>query len=398
MSSIAIVVIAYNRLESLKRLLASLEKANYENDEVTLIISIDKSENPLVVDYAKKFVWEHGKIEVIAHEKKLGLRKHVLSCGNITERFDSVIALEDDIYVSRNFYIYTKQSIAKYENNKNIAGISLYTHQWNIGANRPFVPQHNGYDAFFFQYAQSWGQVWTKSMWSSFYDWYQVNSKIINNKDNVPNYIKNWPASSWLKYYNFYIADTNKYFVYPYIGLTSNFSDTGTHNTKPRNSYQVTLSYLQNKNYKFPDFDDNALKYDIFFEIENIAHLIGLKNEELCVDLYGKKQNNTKRYYLTTKSLNYKIIDSYSLSLRPHELNVVLSVPGHDIYLYDTTISNKNRCVNKKNKRLTLLKYDVRSLTFNDMKVLFFYQLIEELKRKTKKLTRILFKASKKNK
>ena len=39
----AIIVIAYNREESLKRLLTSLNNAIYESDDITLIISIDKS-------------------------------------------------------------------------------------------------------------------------------------------------------------------------------------------------------------------------------------------------------------------------------------------------------------------------------------------------------------------
>ena len=41
----AIIVIAYNREESLKRLLTSLNNAIYESDDITLIISIDKSDN-----------------------------------------------------------------------------------------------------------------------------------------------------------------------------------------------------------------------------------------------------------------------------------------------------------------------------------------------------------------
>ena len=43
MSNIAIVVIAYNRLNSLKRLIHSLLQASY-NDKVDLIISIDRSD------------------------------------------------------------------------------------------------------------------------------------------------------------------------------------------------------------------------------------------------------------------------------------------------------------------------------------------------------------------
>lgn len=43
MNEIAIVAVTYNRTDSLKRLLRSLERAHYGNEKPTLIISIDKS-------------------------------------------------------------------------------------------------------------------------------------------------------------------------------------------------------------------------------------------------------------------------------------------------------------------------------------------------------------------
>ena len=95
----AIVVVTYNRPDSLMRLLGSLTKARYPVG-VPLIISIDGGDNreKQVVKIAEEFPWPHGKKEVICHEKNLGLRKHILSCGDLTERYDSVIVLEDDTH------------------------------------------------------------------------------------------------------------------------------------------------------------------------------------------------------------------------------------------------------------------------------------------------------------
>ena len=78
----AIVVVAYNREKSLQRLLRSLEKAEYYGDRITLIISIDKSENSLVQEYAEAFIWKHGRKIVTVQKHNLGLKKHVLQCGN----------------------------------------------------------------------------------------------------------------------------------------------------------------------------------------------------------------------------------------------------------------------------------------------------------------------------
>ncbi len=70
----AIVVVAYNRPHSLKRLLSSLANAR-KADGARLIISIDNngSENQPVVDIAKNFNWPFGEKEVIHQPVKLGL-------------------------------------------------------------------------------------------------------------------------------------------------------------------------------------------------------------------------------------------------------------------------------------------------------------------------------------
>ena len=52
---VAIVVVGYDRLLSIKRLLSSLEKAVYPSDDVPLVISIDASGNQELYDYAESY-------------------------------------------------------------------------------------------------------------------------------------------------------------------------------------------------------------------------------------------------------------------------------------------------------------------------------------------------------
>ena len=77
---IAICVIAFNRLASLKRLLSSLDNAVYPCT-VKLYISVDKSDTNAVEKCAEEYIWKFGDKEVILHEENLGLRKHVINCG-----------------------------------------------------------------------------------------------------------------------------------------------------------------------------------------------------------------------------------------------------------------------------------------------------------------------------
>ena len=52
MNKIAIIAVTYNRIDSLTRLLKSLENAEYGDERPTLIISIDKSKTDAVEKFA----------------------------------------------------------------------------------------------------------------------------------------------------------------------------------------------------------------------------------------------------------------------------------------------------------------------------------------------------------
>lgn len=114
MSEFAIVIIGYNRLVSLKRLVGSLLKADYFGDKVDLIISLDNCGERLLVDYAESIVWPYGQRKIIAHEVRLGLKKHVLKCGELTDTYENLCVLEDDLYVSPGFYAFAKSAVAHF--------------------------------------------------------------------------------------------------------------------------------------------------------------------------------------------------------------------------------------------------------------------------------------------
>src|SRR6188768_3670403 len=90
----AIVVSAYNREQSLLRLLSSLEQGEYPNSRVTLVISIDKGDNKDVIQAAEAFKWRHGEKRIIQHQQHLGLREHILSCGDLTKEYGNIILFE----------------------------------------------------------------------------------------------------------------------------------------------------------------------------------------------------------------------------------------------------------------------------------------------------------------
>ena len=125
--TIAVIVVGYNRPDSLGRILGSLKLAEYGGEQVPLVISIDHSGNEEVIRIAEEFSWPYGTKRVIAHKKRLGLRRHIISCGDLTGEYGAVMILEDDLYVSPDFYRYASQTLERYGEDFRIAGISLNT-------------------------------------------------------------------------------------------------------------------------------------------------------------------------------------------------------------------------------------------------------------------------------
>ncbi|MBO5888421.1 MAG: glycosyltransferase family 2 protein [Bacteroidaceae bacterium] len=330
---IAICLIAYNRINSLKRLLSSLDNAVYPCP-VKLYISVDKSDVDAIQEFSADYHWNYGEKEVISHKKNLGLRKHILECGNLVQKHDALIVLEDDIVVAPGFYLYAQATVRQFVDRTDVAGISLYGFSVNYHSCQPFTPVKENSDVFLMQNAQSWGQVWIKEQWNDFKAWYDKNCEDFGQIPHLPKSICSWSNKSWLKYHTRYCIENDKYFVYPYMSYTTCFSDVGEHVNDSTPIFQTPLSLETDVQPKFCP----TVKYDCYFENQKIYEWLGMQEEELCIDYYGDNGNQMKRrYWLSKLLLPYKIIKSFGLQMRPYELNVKYSVAGNDLFLYDTS-------------------------------------------------------------
>ena len=341
----AIIVIAYNREASLKRLLTSLNNAIYESDDITLIISIDKSDNEKVYKTANEFDWKHGIKKTILSDENLGLKKHVLKCGDYVYEYENIIVLEDDLYVSKKFYSYACQALEFSMNRTEISGVSLYNHELNVHVREPFKAIDDGYDNYYMQFAQSWGQAYSKKQWHEFKSWLDNNDSMDLCSENVPANVSSWSDKSWLKYFIKYVIDTDKYFIYPRVSHTTNFGDEGTHAKDSVSDLQVMLSFVNEKKYNFSSIDESGSVYDAFFENIKIKKAVSdkLKSlgintdyEEIGVDLYGYRESISRRFILSSKAMPYKVLYSYARKLRPIDANILLDCQGDELFLYDT--------------------------------------------------------------
>ena len=187
-----------------------------------------------------------------------------------------------------------------------------------------------------------------------FRKWYEHNNEEFVEMPHLPKTICSWPKSSWLKFHTKYCIENDKYFVYPYISLSTNNGDAGTHVNQSSSLFQTTMLYGMKNVYTL----DSYVKYDSFFENELIYDILGLTKGELCIDFYGEKNNRlNKRFFITRKVLPYKIVESYALLLKPYEMNIINHVEGQDLFLYDTLYKENNVLLLKKNRNCDFFFY-----------------------------------------
>lgn len=375
---LAIVVVGYNKLGGLTRLLKSLNDAVYDNNDVPLVISIDASGDEEVYNCARDFKWKHGEKYVNIEVSRLGLKKHISQCAGLSRFFKGVIILEDDIYVSPYFYHYSDNCLDYYGNDDRVAGISLYNEEMNGYVGIPFQPVQNGYDVYAWQTVCSWGEIWNWRMWSLFTEWMKHWSEDFAAID-MPSAIKGW-TRAWSKYYYAFMISTGRFFIYPYQALTTNFNDAGgEHGGGDASIVQVSL--LQGRyDYRFAPLEE-LVKYDVYTHNIDIEKWLG-KEQQLTVDFYGQRDSYNTRYVLAPFKLPYKIIKGYSLSMRPWELNVKYGMEGCDFFLYDRGTETQETPP-KRVYNIVYAKYYLRSLP---SKMLFKYVLSNYWSRILRKL------------
>ncbi|NAS11514.1 glycosyltransferase family A protein [Poritiphilus flavus] len=334
----AIVVVAYNRPDSLKHLLDTIARAEYPDADVPLVISIDYTEGEKheeVVRVAKDFIWDFGTKKIIEHRENIGLRNHILFCGDLTSQYGSVIILEDDLRVATGYYEYASAASKFYYDVAEVAGISLYAYEYEELGWYRFYPKNIGGDTYFMQWAASWGQLWTDQQWKKFRNWYVHDMDL--QSINIPDEVKNW-KHSWKKYYIGYLVENDLYYVYPYSSYTTVreyvSEESGTHHKTEMRTNNVALSErIIKRNFAFSGFEHDIIKYDVFFQPVKQKVFVKELNKtlELEFDLFGtKKEKNIRAEYLvSTKSIPDKDrLAAFSNKLIPYEDNLLLYEKG----------------------------------------------------------------------
>jgi glycosyltransferase involved in cell wall biosynthesis len=336
-----IVIATFNRPESLFRLLTSVALADYGGlTGIRLVISIDGGGSQGCLSIAEKFQWNYGVKEVISQSSNLGLKAHILFCGDLCFKYGSVIVLEDDLYVSPCFYKYAHNALTFYQTEPLVAGISLYNYEVNEINNLPFTPLHDGFHNYFVQFAASWGQAWSRDQWGLFRRWLVGKSDSDLYSIPIAERVKKWSNSSWKKFFIGYLVDQNKYFAYPRISYSSNLSEVGTHLKRKTGLYQASLA-IGTRSFSFSKPAESLSRYDSFYEIEpSLVKKISREenSEEFDLDLYGLKEQKdfkSRMVYTSRPKSKSACARSFSNELEPLELNIIHRLAGEHIFYTD---------------------------------------------------------------
>ena len=249
-----IVIFAFNRLEPLKRCVASLLQ-NSEAAESDLFVYVDgpraqKEGEAEKVEAVREFVKTITGFKSVTYHfsevnKKLG-PSIIAGVTEVINQYGRAIVIEDDLIACKNMLAFVNQGLKQYEKVQEVFSISAYT-------NRVKIPKDYPYDAYFCPRSTSWGWATWKDRWDSV-DWelknwsaVEQNAKAFNRWGGSDCFgmLKAWHEGrnqSWaIRFcYNQFVQD--KQSLFPIISKIDNegFDGSGT-NCQQYNRFKFEL-------------------------------------------------------------------------------------------------------------------------------------------------------------
>ena len=130
-----IVILTMNRLHSLKRLVGSLmdEGCQYGNfgEAVNIEFHIDRPKDGgkdswfETISWASNLTWPYGEVNAVVAKENLGLRDSWFNAWRPDGDDERAIILEDDVEVSKLWYLWVNGAYDAYGQNSDVAGFSL---------------------------------------------------------------------------------------------------------------------------------------------------------------------------------------------------------------------------------------------------------------------------------
>ena len=242
-----LILFCYNRLETLKKVISSLE-SDYQIQDTDIYIFSDgpkynsESDNSKVKSVRK---YLHSlenfskSLNIFEHKNNQGLANSIIyGISKVTENNDSFIVLEDDLLISPYFLTYMNRSLRKYADEKKVWTVN------GMGFNPDVfsVPKEYKYDTYFTYRNSShgwgsWKDRWDKAVLDTVVlrsEIFEINNQIDFNKggEDLTRMLKNQldgKLDSWSVRWGYTISKNNGLCISPINSYVSLIFDEGTH-------------------------------------------------------------------------------------------------------------------------------------------------------------------------
>jgi len=298
-----IIVMTFNRPDSLKKTLQSLNDLKLDGDTGSLEIWIDRKlkaekngSGPKdtidtdTVETALTFTWLNGQTRVHIHKTHVGIYGQWIDTWRPRRRSKELaLFLEDDISVSPYAYRWLKAVHQKYGSRNDIAGYTLQSEEVHMASNGRPINRPRNDTVFLYKLLGSWGYAPHPKSWMEFQDWYH---RVRNNTRFQPYVPKAALVTRWYKTFEmankqntmwtiwhvYYCNKFNMFSVYSNLNavtkrseilLAANRKEPGLHFPSKLPEHTDKLLHVWSDNYvtlpdhpQLYDFDGSRFKTD----------------------------------------------------------------------------------------------------------------------------------------
>ncbi|XP_060065010.1 uncharacterized protein LOC132545346 [Ylistrum balloti] len=270
-----VIVITYDRADSVERLLNSLNEADYLGDKVGIDVWIDRSKTGVVHEEtfsrASRFKFKHGILNVHKQSKHAGIYGQWMKTWNPSPQSKEIaVILEDDLTVSKYFYKWLKNVHTKYDSLSYINGYALQGYSMKHGgaAGQLRAPDEN--IVFMYPILGTWGFSPSRENWISYVKWYDQKSELPNFQPTVAGILptlwynsfikKGKTGGMWSMWHIYHAWKFQERSIYPNLpgkcGLTINWKEAGLHYAKSQTVTKNTDPILTVWDKKFENLPD----------------------------------------------------------------------------------------------------------------------------------------------
>jgi GR25 family glycosyltransferase involved in LPS biosynthesis len=235
-----IIIPVYNRVDSLNRLLQTLQKATFK-EKCDLVFSIEKNTRNEVLSLIKAFNWTQGSLRFEQNKYQKGPDGNNINCFELGSKYEYFCILEDDVIVHPQFFEYVLDCTKFYQKAADIAGFSLYRYYLDEQKGIPHVVLYNSSFTFFLQKPCSRGAFYTGVQASRFLDYY--THEYTPSTKHMPEKVLGWGNENWERIFQQYLLETSMTIVYPFFSFATMYGEIGVHVKYSHNllSYQSVL-------------------------------------------------------------------------------------------------------------------------------------------------------------